>query len=201
MITFQELWNNKKFSAIYLLNVLNLIAVLILIISVIVYIVRTHKLVNVKEGMEGSSVVKEGMSPAQRMHLARAYSGIKSSIPNKEDIKLPDVSKFDTTLKNPSNSRRKIRPGANLYQNVEKAANPTNVARGGYPMNYELKQKLKKSGNMEVLDNVKMNGDKSQPTNPQDGRSDIVPYGNSSRMAGAKQDLSPFLGITSAGRK
>ena len=133
---------------------------------------------------------KETMSPAQRLHLAHAYSKIGSEYNNK--------SKYDTALKNPTNGRRKIKGSIKLYDNVEKAGNPMNVARGGVPMNYEKKSMQGKSNNMQALDNATLNGNYGPASDPIGGKSDIVKVGNSTRMAGVNQDLSAFVGITSA---
>lgn len=141
---------------------------------------------------------KEGMAPAQRFHLAQAYSKIPTEQPKREGLKLPG-NEFDTALKSPSNGRRKTRDGIKLYADPMKAGNPMSVARGGLPMNYELKKNLGKNANMEVLDtNVHLNGAQLPPTGPEFGKSDIVPYGTSSRMAGVNQNLSSLTGITSS---
>ena len=133
---------------------------------------------------------KESMSPAQRIHLAHAYSKIGSEYNNK--------NKYDTTLKNPNNDKRKLRNNMKIYNNIEKAGNPMNVARGGVPMNYEKKAMQGKSNNMQALDNATLNGTYGPASDPIGGKSDIVKVGNSTRMAGINQDLSAFVGITSA---
>lgn len=149
----------------------------------------TKKIINQTNDASSQSNTKEGMSPAQRLHLAHAYSKIGTDYGNK--------NKYDTALKNPTNGRR-IKGSIKLYDNVEKAGNFTNVARGGMPMNYEKKAMQGKSNNMQALDNATLNGNYGPDSDPIGGKSDIVRVGNMTRMAGAKQDLSPFLGITSA---
>ena len=143
----------------------------------------------------GTTEMKEGMAPAQRMHLAHAYSKIGSDFPKERS---PRADKYDTSLKNPTNGRRKLKSGFKLYDNIEKAGNPMSVARGGLPMNYDLKNKLGKNANMQALEGATFNGSYGNPSDPNGGKSDIVPFGLSTRMAGVKQDLSPFTGITSA---
>lgn len=171
-----------------------LIATIVMIVYIIIKLTKLH---NVDDKPNTSQTItnnnntsKESMSPAQRIHLAKAYSKITSE-------SNPRDNKYDTVLKNPSNEKRKIR-NSKLYNNIEKAGNPTNVARGGVPMDYDKKAIQGKSSNMEALDNATFNGTYGNPNDSIGGKSDIVPYGNSPRMAGMNQDLSPFLGITSA---
>ena len=176
------------------------IVVLLFIICTILGSIIVHS--GIKEVKTTKTETKEGMAPAQRFHLAHAYSKIGSDYPQKpkELNKIDNYNKFDTTLKNPTNGRRKLKNGFKLYNDVEHAGNPMSVARGGMPMNYELKNKLGKNANMQALDVATLNGNYGNPPDPNGGKSDIVPLGNSTRMAGSKQDLSPFLGITSAKR-
>lgn len=168
------------------------------IIALLITIAAITKKIKICSSSSGTSETKEGMAPAQRFHLAQSYAKIPTEQPNKEGMKVPG-NEFDTALRNPSNGRRKTRGGIKLYDDPMKAGNPMSVARGGMPMNYELKKNLGKNANMEVLDNnAHLNGPQLPPTGPEFGKSDIVPYGTSSRMAGVNQNLSSLTGITSS---
>ena len=168
------------------------------VISTIIGSIIVHS--GIKEVQTTKTETKEGMAPAQRFHLAHAYSKIGTDYPQnpKESTKIDNQNKFDTSLKNPTNGRRKLKNGFKLYNDIEHAGNPMSVARGGMPMNYEFKNKLGKNANMQALDDATLNGTYGNPSDPNGGKSDIVPLGNSTRMAGSKQDLSSFVGITSA---
>ena len=172
------------------------VVVFIIVIALIISVAALSN--RIKPCPSSNPEMKEGMAPAQRFHLAQAYSKIPSEQPNRESLSVPG-NEYDTALKNPSNGRRKTRGGIKLYDDPMKAGNPMSVARGGLPMNYELKKNLGKNANMEVLDtNARLNGPQLPPTNPDFGKSDIVPYGTSSRMAGVNQNLSSLTGITSS---
>lgn len=174
------------------------IVLFIIVIALIISVAALSNKIKPCNSSSSTSETKEGMAPAQRFHLAQSYAKIPTEQPKKEGMKVPG-NEFDTALRNPSNGRRKTREGLKLYDDPMKAGNPMSVARGGMPMNYELKKNLGKNANMEVLDNnAHLNGPQLPPTGPEFGKSDIVPYGTSSRMAGVNQNLSSLTGITSS---
>lgn len=200
----------KVFKIIWFIAYLLAIIVIVVLICVIVYYATELKVSTIKSDYDAlkatnktliencnkgssSTDLKEGMSPAQRIHLAKAYSKISSDRYKKQEEDNPRSDKYDTSLKNPTNGRRKIRGGIKLYDNIEKAGNPTNVARGGVPLDYNKKSMQGKSNNMQALDNATFNGAFVKPADIQGGKSDIVPYGSISRMAGVNQDLSPLM--------
>ena len=132
---------------------------------------------------------KEGMSPANRVHLAKQYSQIATERYTKPE------STTHTPLDNATvNMRRKLKRNTfNLYPNPALAGNPTNVARGGMPSLSNTNVKITKNGNMAALNGAKMNG-YTDNTNATAGNSDIVSYNNTNRMSGMNMNVNGIMG-------